>query len=366
MNQTNQLSVKQAVLWFSLYQIGSMFLVVPRFLTQMARQDGWISPPVAVAMQLIIIPLFMMLIRQFKGKTFNEYIEMILGKWIGKIVLFIFTIMFPYFMFINALRNLTDYITTSVMTETPAEPLAVMMLIAVICIVRSGVSVIGRFAEIIFFPLLVIFLVNTAAFVLDAQYANILPILEYGIGPVFKGSYLLFANPYLESILFLFLLGNMTRPEKWGKVVMYSSLISGTTYTSVTLVSIVILGAGAVANLTFPTYFIVRTISLGDFFERFEIIVSMYFYLSIFFRLTLLLYVTAKNLTSIFELKDYRSLLIPLSLIAISLQKDLWSNIVESQDLLKTTPTIHGTLFGLILPCILCAIGAIRGKKKQL
>ncbi|MNZ56207.1 hypothetical protein D3C78_741480 [compost metagenome] len=81
--------------------------------------------------------------------------------------------------------------------------------------------------------------------------------------------------------------------------------------------------------------------------------------------MSLLLYITAKNFTSIFGLKDYRSLLVPLALISISLQKDIWPNTVESSQILGTAPIIHGNLFGLILPCILCVIGAFRGKKKQ-
>ncbi|MNM92634.1 Spore germination protein [compost metagenome] len=251
------------------------------------------------------------------------------------------------------------------MVETPADALSIMMLIAVICIVRSGVSVIGRCAEIIFYGLILIYFVNIFSFMVDAKYENILPMFENGLGPIFKGAYPMFSNPFLENILFLFLLGNMTNPEQWKKVVISSSLICGIMYASVTFFAISLLGADVIANLTYPTYFIVRTISIADFFERYEIIVSMIFYLTIFFRMALLLYITAKNLTSIFGLKDYRSLLVPIALITISLQKDIWSNTVEATQMLKTAPIIHGGLFGLILPCILCVIGAFRGKKNQ-
>lgn len=365
MNQTDKLSVKQAIMWFSMYQIGSTFLVLPRILTQSAQQDGWISGFIAIVMQLLLIPLYMVLIRQFKGKTFSEYLEMTLGKWGGKIVLFIFTIMYPFFIFMVVLRTMTDYITTSVMVETPAEALAILMLIAVISIVRSGVSVIGRCAEIIFFVMILINLVNIFSFMADAHFEFLLPMVENGIGPIFKGAYSMFSNPFLENILFLFLIGNMTNPKQWSKVVISSSLICGLIFTLVTFFSISLLGAGVVVRLTYPTYFIVRTISVADFFERYEIVVSMLFYLTIFFRMSLLLYITAKNFTSIFGLKDYRSLLVPLALISISLQKDIWPNTVESSQILGTAPIIHGNLFGLILPCILCVIGAFRGKKKQ-
>ncbi|MNI62842.1 hypothetical protein D3C73_1181770 [compost metagenome] len=81
--------------------------------------------------------------------------------------------------------------------------------------------------------------------------------------------------------------------------------------------------------------------------------------------MSLLLYITAKNFASIFGLEDYRSLLVPLALITISIQKDMWPSTVDATQMLKTAPIIHGGLFGLLLPCILCIIGAFRGKKKQ-
>lgn len=365
MDEIDKLSMRQAILWFATYQIGSLFLVLPRHLVLAAKQDAWISAIVAVLLQFLVFPIYIVIIRQLKGKSIYEYIEMVLGKYGGKIALVIFTVMFPYFIFIVMLRNLTDFIMTSIMTETPPEPIALMMLIAVISVVRSGVAVIGRCIEIVMLFMIFIYIINVCSFMLDTHFENILPMFEHGVIPIIKGSVGFFSNPYLESVILLFLIGNMTDSNKWKKTVMTSVLISGFIYTTVTFFAITLLSPGVVSNLTFPTYFIVRTISIGDFFERFEIIVSMFFYLTIFFKLSLLLYVTAKILTHVFGLQEYRSLPIPLALIAMALQKGLWPNIVVSQEVLRTTPIIHGTLFGLIFPCILCVIAAIKGKKQQ-
>lgn len=365
MNQTEKLSVRQAIMWFTMFQLGSIFLIIPRYLTQEAGQDGWISALLAIALQFLLVPIYMILIRQFNGKTFNDYLEMILGKWGGKIVLFVFTIMYPFFIFITIIRNMTDYINTSVMTETPPAALAIMILVTVICIVRSGVSVIGRCAEIVFFGLVLIFCVNVFSFMFESNYNFLLPMFENGLGPIFKGAYSMLTTPFLENILFLFFIGNMTNPEHWTKVVMSSSVISGLIYTTATFFAIAILGAGVVANITYPTYFMVRTISLADFFERYEIAVTMLFYVIIFFRMALLLYVTSINFTSIFGLKDYRSLLVPIALISISLQKDIWRNAVEASQMIRDAAIVHGAIFGLIFPCIMAIIGSFKGKNNQ-
>ncbi|MOA25184.1 hypothetical protein D3C78_1458940 [compost metagenome] len=81
--------------------------------------------------------------------------------------------------------------------------------------------------------------------------------------------------------------------------------------------------------------------------------------------MTLLLYITAINLTSIFGLKDYRSLLVPIALITITLQKDTWRNTVEASQMLRSASIVHGVLFGLIFPCIVVIIGSFRGKNNQ-
>lgn len=50
------------------------------------------------------------------------------------------------------LRNLGDFITTAIMPETPSDSIYFIMLIVIYFAVRSGPAVIGRCAEILFFP----------------------------------------------------------------------------------------------------------------------------------------------------------------------------------------------------------------------
>lgn len=61
------------------------------------------------------------------------------------------------------------------------------------------------------------------------------------------------------------------------------ALISGGMYFFMVLQIIAVMSEGVVSNLTFPTYFISRTISNGEFLQRFEIVVAVFWFVTIFF-----------------------------------------------------------------------------------
>lgn len=103
------------------------------------------------------------------------------------------------------LRNLGDFITIAIMPETPSEAIYFIMLIVIYFAVRSGPAVIGRCAEILFFFLLALYLLVRITLLPDTNIDNVLPIFEYGLNPIVLASFNLFAFPYLEAILYLFL-----------------------------------------------------------------------------------------------------------------------------------------------------------------
>lgn len=74
---------------------------------------------------------------------------------------------------------------------------------------------------------------------------------------------------------------------------------------------IAVLSAEVAVNLTYPTYFVVRTVSIAEFIERFEILVAVMWYVSMFFRLCLLMFVTSHEIAGALRLHDSGSLLIP-------------------------------------------------------
>ncbi|PYY26112.1 GerAB/ArcD/ProY family transporter [Paenibacillus illinoisensis] len=262
----SKLTVRQAITWFVLYQIGSAYLVLPAAITSVAKQDAWLSVPISLAFHLLLIPLYTSIVRQMKGRTFVEYLRNVFGP-LGGTISIIFIFAFPFLECIMTLRNLGDFVTTSIMPETPYDAIYFIMLLAVYFAVRSGPVVIGRCAEILIFFLLALYLLVRITLFSDADFKNLLPVLENGLKPVVLASINLFAFPYLEAVLFLFFAHHFPDPKKWRKSMIVSALISGAMYFFMVMQIIAVISAGVVADLTFPTFLLIGRLVLVSFFS---------------------------------------------------------------------------------------------------
>lgn len=359
-----KLTVRQAITWFALYQIGSAYLVLPAAITSVAKQDAWLSIPISLAFHLMLIPLYTSIARHMKGRTFVEYLRCLFGP-LGGTIAIVFIFSFPFLECIMTLRNLGDFVTTSIMPETPYDAIYFIMLIAVYLAVRSGPIVIGRCAEVLFFFFLVLYLLVRITLLPEAELNNLLPILENGLKPVVLASINLFAFPYAEAILYLFFAHHFSDTKQWRKSVIVSALISGSMYFFMMLQIITVISAGVIADLTFPTFFIDRTINIGEFLQRFEIILAIVWFVTIFFRLALLMYISAQGLADAFRLRNANSLLIPLILIILAMTNFIWPNISFIIELNQVWP-YYAMIFGIMFPAVLWLTGKIKGSLESI
>lgn len=354
------LTFRQAVTWFALYQIGSAYLVLPAIITSIAKQDAWLSIPISVGFHLLLIPLYTSIARQMNGKSFVDHLRFLFGSLGGTLITTVFIFIFAFLELVMTLRNLGDFITTSIMPETPYEAIYLVMLIVVFFAVRSGPVVIGRCSEILFFILLALYIFVRITLISDSDLNNLLPVFEYGLKPIILASFNLFAFPFLEAILFLFFVQHIPDLKKWRKSVIASALISGIMYFIMVLQMIAVMSEGVVANLMYPTYFIDRTISIGEVLQRFEIAVAVFWFVTIFFRLSFLLYVSAQGLADTFRLRSAHPLLIPLLLIAFATAHFIWPNFSFILQFNSIWP-YYAMMLGIAFPIVLWLAGKVRG-----
>ncbi|GLX67966.1 GerAB/ArcD/ProY family transporter [Paenibacillus glycanilyticus] len=361
---TSKLTIRQMTMWFILYQLGSAFLVLPSNLASIAKQDAWISLCLVLAVQLLMILVYGGIAKQLNGASFDQHLQTLLGQWLGKLLLLLFTLMYPFLILSLVLRDLGDYITTVILPETPMEVIFVLMLGVVIYVLYCGVSTIGRAAELLFFIVMGLLALGYLPLIPSANFTNLLPVFEFGWKPIVHASFTNIAFPYIESVLFLYFVSQTNRPEKWRAVVIKSSLISGFLFMCVTLIVIAVLSQQVVTSLNFPSYFVVRTISYSEFFERFEIAVSVIWFIAIFFRMSLLMYVSAKGIAAVFQLKDYRSLLIPFGLITFVIAGILWPNTAILITTYRAWP-FYSMFFGIIFPILIWLTGLFKQRVSQ-
>ncbi|WNR46095.1 GerAB/ArcD/ProY family transporter [Paenibacillus roseipurpureus] len=353
---------RQLTLWIILYQLGSSMLIIPAGLAAVAKQDAWLAVIIAIAISFLFIPLYVAISNQMKMKSVFLYFQALFGNVGGRTLLSLFIFMFPFLIFILTLRNLGDFVTTSIIPQTPAQVIYAIMLFTVVYALYLGIQPLVRSVEI-FFPLaMFLMLILIVSVIPNYKVDQILPVLEHGWKPPIRASLLLAAFPFMESVLLLFFVPFVESGKILKKILIKSTMISGIFFFIITGSVLVVLSPELTENLVFPSYFVIRTISFASFYERFEVLVAVIWFISMFCRLSLLMYISAKGLSESLSIKNYRSLLIPLSGIAFIMADVVWPNLTYLNEFITIWPS-YAMVFGYVLPILLWVIGRIKTKQ---
>ncbi|AOZ92162.1 GerAB/ArcD/ProY family transporter [Paenibacillus crassostreae] len=353
-----KISSRQFSILISLYIIGSAILNIPSMIGSIAKQDSWISATLALAIGLIILPLYIHLGNRFSHAIFSWYTEKVLSKWVGRVVSLLFFVSYPFLITILSLRNVGDFVTIEVMTDTPIQAIHFMMILVVIMGVRLGLEPLARTAELFFPFVILLVLIFTLLVSPQIDIHNIQPVLEEGFKPVLNASLVAIAYPFVESGILIVLFPHVNRSQQNGKSLFTGILIGGLFLVIVTILSTLVLGED-MANRLYPSYTLAKKISIGNFLERIEVIIAVIWIVTIFIRVTLLFYVSIIGIAQTLNLKEYRFLIYPMAIILITFSQIVFPNTAYFQSFTPTW-TIHALIMGFCFPLVLWVIGSFK------
>lgn len=347
-----------------LFSIGSSILIAPNILAVRAKQDAWLAYLLSLTIGMIFLIIYHHLASLYPTKTFVEYSEKILGKWLGKLisVLFIY-----YFFYLTAmlLREIGDFFTTNVLVETPIQIIIVMFLITCLIGVRLGLEIIVRTA-VIFFPWVIGLMIILLVFLIpEYKLENLQPIFEGGIKPIINGSYHTLAVPFLELAIFLMIYPFINDQEKMKLHFSLSAIIGGVIILFLVTFSLLALSPTGTEISEYPYYLLAKKISIGGFLERIEIIVAIIWFFTIYFKLTICYLGTALGLTQLLGLKNYQILLFPLALLIICYAIVIYPDTVYFHKIVNVTWTPFSLTICFFLPLLLLIVGKFKKKHKQ-
>lgn len=364
MDNKQTLTVRQATLWLSLHYTGSAILIAPAALSAVAKQDAWISVLVALGLHFALLLVFAPLGKLSGRDSIGTFLNRLLGKPMGKTALALLLLTGPLPIVFFNVRDLTDFTSTDILNQTPVEAIAFVALSTVLFGLFLGIKTIGRAAEVLFPVVAVLMIVMLLSQLPDIKAFDILPVGEYGVKPILAASLLLFGYPYLEPSIPWMVCSKMENPAKFGQALRISALISGLFFFFTTMLTIMRAGPELSAQLAFPTFFMAKMISIGDFYQRVEALLSLLFFIMIFFRLSLLFYACATALSELFSLRDPRILFIPVALVAIPMSSNVWANPGQLFRIDQTWPYFR-LIFGCLLPLVLLLIALRKNKKTR-
>lgn len=360
MSEKSELTPFQLALLLVHAQIGVGMITLAVEVHNYAKSDSWISVLIAGVLIQLIIVLFVLLLKRFPGRHYFEILEIIFGKYIGKLFILVYC---AYFMAIGAIlfAKYTVILKSWMMPLTPQWVLVALIALVGIYAAKENLQVISRFFILATVVIFVFF-----GFVIyalkDANYTYILPIGQSGLMSILKGAYttsLSFQG--FEYMLFFAPLALAKRNEILKTTTITNAFITFF-YTFVVLTTHLFFSTEEFKLLTEPIFYLVKSFSF-KIIERPDLIFTSMWIVLVVTSTVVLFYVISLGFQSVFKRRKRKPFVYIATFISF-----LLSNLLYGEGRIKTVTEYFG-LFTLVLtiifPIIVLFISLLFRKKGE-
>lgn len=284
-------------------KIGIGVVTLPHDVFMEAKEDSWISVLLTGVMIQIIIFVLGALMMRFPSTNLNGFVEIIFGKWLGKLFIILYC---TYFIILGgvSLAKFALILKTWMMPLTPKWVLiALIMLLAVYTVnSKESLRVIARFFFLSTFVLLV-FIVFSLYALKDAHFTYLFPMGDAGILNIIKGIKPAFYSfQGFELLLFIY---PFVQSDRKGlvKTASLTNLFITVFYTFMVLISLLIFSAKELKMIPEPVLYLVKSFTF-KIVERPDLIFTSIWIGLVATTIIIILYVSSQGLSAVTNTKN--------------------------------------------------------------
>lgn len=360
MLEAGKITSKQLILLLVLSRISITLTFFVALEEPPNSQDVWLVafPYFPIAL-LGSAPIYL-LWKRFSNQTIIEYSQVVAGfagKFIGMLYLW-------YFLTITSISimQFTLFFTSTIMPETPNLFFVMTIILLSAFIVRMGLEVISRFAELVGPVVMIGILVTSLLLAKDFNLNNLKPFLENRIFPVVHGGFITVMRT-AEIVALTMLLPYINQKQKAKSLLLWTFSVIAIYLLVVLLPVILVIGFEHAKEHFFLYFETVRLIDVGDLIERAEPVVIFAWTFTMFVRIPLFYYLTVLSLSQLLKLQDYKPLILPVGTVMVPLSFLLVPSLIElSEFLSEKVFKWYGFFYIVLLPSFLLLTAWIRKK----
>ncbi|WP_187296395.1 GerAB/ArcD/ProY family transporter [Tepidibacter mesophilus] len=305
------ISEKQGIYLITLFIVAETFILARGM---EAKQDFWLAIMLGMVISVPFMLMFARLHRLHPKKDLFDINEYVFGKVLGKILNFLL-IYYAATNMISIMSVFNNFIINTSLFSTPVEIIYLLLILLCIYGVKAGIEVIARWTEF-FLPMIIIaLLIGIILLTPKMELKNISPILNEGVKPVIEAGVLTFLFPLSETIAFVMIFTGLKSNESFKSIYIYGLILGGSLILILVLTEVLVIGVDRSLAYYFPGHQAFTRASIGDIFERIEIITGATFVLGGFIKISVLLLAVNRGFAKIFNLDDYRFIVTPLGLL---------------------------------------------------
>jgi spore germination protein (amino acid permease) len=336
---------------------------VPEALASEAGRSGYLSPIWSVIATVPLTAIVILLIRSFPGLNIYEIMVQLMGKFLSKIVILGFLI----WILIAITAKVTIYSLTLQFTLMPKTSsnffMAVMILLVFYALLR-GIKTIFRFSELTLGTILILFVILFVCAISRIRADYLLPISTIHLPATIMASKNVIAvgGNIIIALFFADKFGIQV-PKKQIRKLWFGVIVFTVLAFIITFFTFGISGTSLTANLPFPFYITVKSISFFNIFERFEVLVTLICILSDFIAICIFAILLLKCFEWLFHLEECNFLYVPLTMIIFYLTYYLSSTQFEFNYLYRRILVNLNLIFEYAIPLFLAFLCLVKRKK---
>lgn len=307
-----------------------------------SRMDAWSSYFIPILYACMVAWFFYFLHRMFPGKSIFDIFMIVAGPLIGRLL----TLLMLVYIGLLLIRDLgvVSQITKAILLpETPVEISLILLLFALIQFGRASIEGLARFNDV-FFPFFVIAIFVVPFLLIDEFSANFIrPVLTQQPFAILSSN-LLMTGWYGDMFVMGAFLGTIASSKQFLASAKHGILIASVVMTIYVGLEVVVLNPYVASNMVYPLFTLIQQINLGDFLDRFDLVVLSLWFPTTFVKVAIFHSALLIGLASLFKSRQY---------VGFSMQSGLVIVMIALLAFRNNTELYMYCTFGTLAVCIL-------------
>lgn len=354
----SQISGKQFMFTVAFFLQSSALLT--SFLAGITKNEAWIPVIVGSVLCIPLIFLFRTLMVMFPDKNFLQVLDEVYGPVLGKIIGIAYLWFFITLAAVN-LQDIGDFAKITFTTETPHTVLTIICVFVAVWAVRHGFKVISRYSKMFTIIEFIIIGVSIALLFNQMDFTNLLPVFTQPAVKYVQSVHVIATIPYGELVIFLMVTPCMKKLTPW-EVTKYwfGGIAMGMAALLVVLLRDITILGNALHMFTLPGLVTLRLVNLGEALSRMEIIFAVALVILLFFKITVLCYISTIAVAQLFNTTQYKHLALIVGILILAYAPTLYPSSVEHVVSAQTIVPFIWTPFQILLPLLTYILAKIR------
>lgn len=356
------ISNRQLLLITSVFVVGASPLIVPTLVASVAGRDSWLSVIFAAIVGLLVVWVNIYLAQLHPGKTFVEFTQQLLGKWMGGF-LSISLIVIELLAGTDVIWYVGDFFTTVYMTGISKYQINILFIAVLAIALLYGLEAVARAREVLFILVFPLYIIAALLLVPEYKFDNLFPIMENGVTSVVVGMFPLMNNAVFPIICLSMIFTTNIKDIKIAKKSIYKGYFLGMFELFIGMIMCVLVVGGALTGkLRYSPFIITKEIDVGVIFSRLEALIVIVWLVVSFFATFIYIYAGVLGLSQVLKLKNYKKIVIPVLLIVTVYSGIVYKDVPYQLNWDKVVRTPAAIAFGFVLPTVLLVISLVRKK----